>query len=66
MLLAPGRALIPLVFLVSLASLALLGMLGARTGGAPVGKAVRRVAFWGVLAMGITAAAGSLLSGLGR
>ncbi|RZJ90528.1 MAG: VIT family protein, partial [Hymenobacter sp.] len=44
----------------TLLGLAVLGALGARTGGAPVGKAVLRVAFWGVLAMGVTAGIGHL------
>ncbi len=44
----------------SLCFLALLGLLAARAGGAPVGPSVLRVAFWGALAMGLTAAVGAL------
>jgi VIT1/CCC1 family predicted Fe2+/Mn2+ transporter len=43
----------------ALLSLALLGALAARTGGAPVWRAVARVTFWGALAMGITAGVGA-------
>jgi len=48
------------VSLTSLGSLAVLGGLSSRAGGAPVGKAVARVTFWGVLAMAATAAVGAL------
>jgi VIT1/CCC1 family predicted Fe2+/Mn2+ transporter len=65
-LLVSTPALVPAVFLVSLLSLALLGALGARAGGAPVGRAIGRVAFWGALAMAITAAAGYVFSALSR
>ena len=44
----------------SLFFLALLGLVAARAGGAPVLAAVLRVAFWGALAMGLTAAVGAL------
>ena len=44
----------------ALLGLALLGALGARAGGAPVGRSVARVVFWGALAMGITAGVGRL------
>ena len=37
-----------------------LGALAARAGGAPVLKAALRVAFWGALAMVITAGVGKL------
>jgi VIT1/CCC1 family predicted Fe2+/Mn2+ transporter len=43
-----------------LVCLVALGALSARTGGAPVLKASLRVAFWGALAMGITAIVGRL------
>jgi vacuolar iron transporter family protein len=52
--LAIGVSLAALVFLV------LLGAIGARAGGAPIGKGVLRVAFWGVLAMAATYAIGSM------
>jgi len=45
---------------VSLLALAFLGALSARTGGAPVGRAVLRVTFWGAVAMAATALVGSL------
>jgi VIT1/CCC1 family predicted Fe2+/Mn2+ transporter len=48
------------VSLAALAFLMLLGGVGARAGGAPVGKGVLRVAFWGVLAMAATYLIGSL------
>jgi VIT1/CCC1 family predicted Fe2+/Mn2+ transporter len=44
----------------SLLFLALLGLVAARAGGAPIGPSVLRVAFWGALAMGLTAAVGRL------
>jgi VIT1/CCC1 family predicted Fe2+/Mn2+ transporter len=42
----------------SLLGLVLLGVLGARTGGAPIGRSLVRVVFWGLVAMAITASAG--------
>lgn len=44
----------------ALAFLALLGVLAARTGGAPVLRSTLRVAFWGALAMALTAGVGAL------
>jgi len=44
----------------SLLFLALLGGVGAKMGGAPVGKAVLRVTFWGAFAMAATAGIGSI------
>src|SRR5688500_3412624 len=44
----------------SLFFLALLGLLAARAGGAPALASVLRVSFWGMLAMGLTAAVGAL------
>lgn len=52
--------LIPLVAGTSLVSLALLGGVAAHTGGASVAAGSMRVTFWGALAMGLTAAIGSL------
>ncbi len=57
---APETGLVPIVFGTSLFFLAGLGTLAAVTGGAPVMKAAVRVTFWGVLAMGLTAAVGAL------
>lgn len=45
----------------SLLFLALLGAIGANVGGAPVARATLRVAFWGALAMAITAGIGKLV-----
>jgi len=45
----------------SLLFLALLGAVAAHAGGAPIGKSVARVTFWGALAMAITAAVGALV-----
>lgn len=58
--LVPRSALIGTVAGASLVLLALLGALAARSGGAPVGRAMLRVAFWGALAMGLTTAVGAL------
>ena len=48
------------VTVVSLGFLAVLGAVGAKAGGAPMGRAVVRVTFWGAVAMAVTAAVGSL------
>lgn len=52
--------LVPWVSLSSLAFLAGLGALSAQLGGAPVWKGTWRVAFWGAVAMAVTAGAGAL------
>ncbi|WP_296717464.1 VIT family protein [Erythrobacter sp.] len=57
----PASAIVPAVLAVAVAALALLGAIGARAGGAPLLPAVLRVLGWGVFAMGITFAIGSLL-----
>ena len=57
---SPRAWLIPVVALASLGFLALLGAVGAKAGGADVVKATARVAFWGALAMAITAGIGKL------
>jgi len=57
---APERALIPLVAGTSLLFLTLLGGLAARAGGAGVMVGATRVAFWGALAMAVTAGVGAL------
>ena len=59
-LVSPARFLVLIVSLVSLVSLAALGTLAARAGGAPASVGAGRVAFWGALAMAITAAVGKL------
>jgi VIT1/CCC1 family predicted Fe2+/Mn2+ transporter len=57
---APIRLITPTVAGLSLILLAILGAIGASVGGAPVLKAVLRVAFWGAIAMAITAGIGRL------
>jgi len=57
---APWESLVPLVSGTSLAFLALLGGVAARAGGAPVAAGALRVAFWGALAMALTAGVGAL------
>ncbi len=59
-LFAPHEYLSPVTMVSSIAALALLGAVSARMGGAPVGRAVARVTFWGVAAMAATAAVGAL------
>jgi len=59
-LFAPDADLIALVSAASLLFLILLGMLAAYSGGAGIIKGAFRVAFWGALAMGLTAAVGSV------
>lgn len=59
-LVSPTTWVIPAVSIASLAFLALLGAIGAKAGGADVGKATARVAFWGALAMALTAGIGKL------
>lgn len=57
-LLAPESAIIPVVSVASLLFLAALGAIGAALGGAPRLKAMVRVAFWGAVALGVTALVG--------
>jgi len=57
---APRAALIAAVAATSLLFLAMLGGTAARAGGARMGAGAWRVAFWGALAMAITAGVGSL------
>lgn len=57
---AAGMAVIPWVSGSSLVFLALLGALAAGVGGAGPWQGAGRVAFWGALAMGLTAAVGAL------
>jgi VIT1/CCC1 family predicted Fe2+/Mn2+ transporter len=58
--LCPEALITVVVSITSLGFLALLGGVSARAGGAPVGKAVARVTFWGALAMAATAGIGAL------
>lgn len=57
--LSPAPYLTWTVSLSALLFLAVLGAVGAKAGGAPIGKAVLRVTFWGAFAMAATAAIGS-------
>lgn len=59
-LFAQDADLIVLVSAASLLFLTLLGMLAAYSGGASIIKGAFRVAFWGALAMGLTAIVGSI------
>ena len=59
-LVAPMQGLILSVGLIALAGLMGLGAVGAMAGGAPIGRSVLRVAFWGVVALGATAGIGRL------
>ena len=63
--LAPRAMLIPLVASASLASLVILGVLAARASGAPLARSAARIAFWGALAMGVTAGVGLLFGAPG-
>jgi VIT1/CCC1 family predicted Fe2+/Mn2+ transporter len=58
--LTPGPGLIALVAGASLVFLAVLGGVAAGAGGARVGIGAFRVAFWGALAMAVTAGIGAL------
>jgi vacuolar iron transporter family protein len=60
-LLAPHGTTVAAVSVAALIFLAVLGALGARLGGAPPLKATVRVAFWGALAMAVTAGIGALI-----
>jgi vacuolar iron transporter family protein len=57
----PAPHVVAVVAGTSLMCLVALGAVSARTGGAPVLRASVRVAFWGALAMGLTALVGSLV-----
>jgi vacuolar iron transporter family protein len=59
-LVSPSSWRISTVSVGSLVFLALLGMIGAKTGGANILKPTIRVAFWGALAMGVTAGIGAI------
>jgi VIT1/CCC1 family predicted Fe2+/Mn2+ transporter len=57
-------SLIPVVSVTSLLFLAILGGVAAKVGGASVTTGAARVAFWGALAMGLTAGVGALFGTL--
>lgn len=58
--LVPEARIIPIVAISSLGFLAILGGLAAKAGGASMMRGAFRVAFWGALAMGLTALVGRL------
>ncbi len=60
-LLAPARGLPLSVAGTALVALAVLGAVGAKVGGAPILAPTLRVAFWGALAMAVTAGIGALI-----
>lgn len=57
---APKDTLIWAIGIATVLLLVLLGWISAKTGNAPVGKAIARILFWGILAMGISALVGYL------
>ncbi|MGB7974933.1 MAG: VIT family protein [Roseiarcus sp.] len=61
LLVAPQHLVVPTVVSTTLVFLALLGALGAKAGGAGILKPMFRVAFWGSLALAITAGVGALV-----
>jgi VIT1/CCC1 family predicted Fe2+/Mn2+ transporter len=58
--LTPIQLSVASVYAISLAFLVVLGAVGARVGGAPMLPGALRVAFWGALAMAVTAGIGML------
>ncbi|MCP3880806.1 MAG: VIT family protein [Sulfitobacter sp.] len=60
-LVSPSGILAYLVAITTVAMLLMLGAAGAKLGGAPMGKAALRVAFWGVIAMTVTHIVGSMI-----
>jgi VIT1/CCC1 family predicted Fe2+/Mn2+ transporter len=58
---SPRAIMVPTIFVVALIVLAVLGAVGAQAGGAGLLKPTIRVAFWGALAMAITAAVGAIV-----
>lgn len=59
-MLAPADHAIAVIAATALVALAILGGLAARTGGAKILPAVRRVTFWSALAMAVTSGVGVL------
>ena len=59
-LLSPPALIAPLVAAATLLALVILGGLGASAGGAGLARGALRVAFWGALAMAVTAVVGRL------
>lgn len=61
--LAPAALIVEISYATALVVLVILGGTAAYAGGASVTKGAMRVAFWGTLAMGITAGVGKLFDG---
>jgi VIT1/CCC1 family predicted Fe2+/Mn2+ transporter len=59
-LVAPASYLVPIVSAGALLFLCVLGAIGAKAGGAGLLRPTLRVAFWGALAMGLTAGIGAV------
>ncbi|HJV52368.1 MAG TPA: VIT family protein [Noviherbaspirillum sp.] len=57
---APAGRVAEISFIAALATLGVLGATAAYAGGAPMAAGATRVAFWGALAMGLTAGVGRL------
>jgi VIT1/CCC1 family predicted Fe2+/Mn2+ transporter len=62
---APEPQIALWVTVMALVFLAVLGAVGARAGGAPVGRGVLRVTFWGAVAMAVTAGVGLVFGAVG-
>jgi VIT1/CCC1 family predicted Fe2+/Mn2+ transporter len=63
-LLAPPAHVVEVSSMAALVTLVILGGTAAYAGGASVARGALRVAFWGTLAMGITAGVGKLFSAI--
>jgi len=59
-LLVPVRQMVYLQYAFAMVFLIILGTVAARAGGSNVRKAILRITFWGIVAMGITALIGHL------
>jgi VIT1/CCC1 family predicted Fe2+/Mn2+ transporter len=59
-LVVPAARVVPWIAGSTLVALAVLGAVAARAGGASLPRGALRVAMWGALALGVTAAAGAL------
>jgi len=59
--LAPTAYVTEVSTVAALVTLTILGAIAARLGGAPMARGALRVAFWGALAMALTAGVGKLL-----
>lgn len=57
-LLAPVKTMEYWLYGFTIISLIILGAISAKTGGAPVGKAIIRITIWGTVAMGLSALVG--------